>query len=84
MIDPSMMTDELHAAYADAQKAEDERDQLIKLIEFNGFEVMRGDFVLKNGTHSSFHLRPNDVRRLIIALTSAYVVDTSDSLDRLG
>ena len=52
-------------AEADRDTAEDERDQLIKLITLNGFTVMRGDFMLRDGTHSAFHVRPTDVRRLL-------------------
>ena len=52
-------------AEADRDTAEEERDQLIKLITLNGFTVMRGDFMLRDGTHSAFHVRPTDVRRLL-------------------
>lgn len=35
------------------------------LIEAQGFQVIEGDFVRRDGSHSHFYLRPRDPRRLL-------------------
>lgn len=40
-------------------------EQLKTLVELNGFELLEGDFTRRDGTRSKFHLKPNDVDRLL-------------------